>query len=199
MQGRHPGVDVQQAGQAGSGLGDDGGQGGPLHAHAKAGHEQNIQHHIDDHRGDEKQQGGAAVTQGTQDAGAEIVQNGGPGAHKDDEDIGVRVVVDLGGGVNQTENVIGGEEGKHRQAQGEDQAQPDQLPGAAADGLGIPGTEALGDGNGEAGADAQSEAQHQKVQRSGGAYGGKGVDTQQPAHDNAVGQAIKLLKQVAHQ
>ena len=199
MQGRYPGVDVQQAGQPGSGLGDDGGQGGPLHAHAAGGHEQNIQHHVDDHRGDQEQQGGAAVAQGPQNTGAEIVQDGGPGAHEDDEDVGVSVVIDFGGGVDQAENIVGGEKGQHRQAQGKNQAQPDQLAGAAADGLLIPGAEALGDGDGKAGADAQGKAQHQEVQRPGGAHGGKGVDAQQPAHDDAVGQVIKLLEQVAHQ
>ena len=78
-------------------------------------------------------------------------------------------------------------------------AQPHELACPAADRLAVSGAEALSDGDGKAGADAQGEAQHKEVERSGGADCGKGVDAQNTPDDDAVGQIIKLLKQVAHQ
>ena len=199
MQHRHLQLDVHQAGQTGGGLRDNGGVGRALHVHAEAGHEQNIQQHIDEHRHDKKQQGRAAVAQGAEHAGGQIVENGGAGAHEHDEDVAVGLVVNICRGVGNAEQGACGEIGEQGDEQGEEKTQPDQLAGTAADSLGVSGTKALGDGDGKAGADAQGKAQHQKVQRPRGAHGGKGVDTQQTADDDAVGQIIKLLKQVSDQ
>lgn len=146
----HPGTHIDKAGNAGGCLGDNRGVCRPLHAHAEAGHEEYVQPNIYDDRGDEKQQGSAAVPKGAKYTGAEIVENGGAGAHEDYKYVGVCIIKDLSRGVHQAENIPGGEIGQRRQGQGEEYAQPHELPGPAFDLLLIPGAEALGNGDGKA-------------------------------------------------
>ena len=198
MQHRHLRLDIHQTGQPGNHLRDHGGVGGALHAHTEACHEQNVKQHVNKYGRDQKQQRRAAVAQGAEQAGGQIVQNGGPGAHEYNKNVAVGVVINLRRGVGQAQQRPGEKAGQPGEQQREEKPQPDDLARAAPHSGGIPRAEALGNGDGKAGADPQSKAQDQKVQCAGGAYGGKGLDAQQPAHDDAVGQIIELLKQVSY-
>lgn len=134
-----------------------------------------------------------------QHAGDHIIKDDGAGAHENDENVGIGIVVQVGRRVGDVQDPAGAEKGQGSDQHRGDQAKPDTLAAAAAYCRHVTGTEALGDGDGKAGADAQGKAQHQKVQRACGTHGGKGRGAQHAAHDDAVGQIIKLLKKIADQ
>ena len=192
-------VDVDQTGDAGGRLGQHRRIGGALHAHAQHLHEQQIQEHVHRHRADQKIQGAAAVPQGAEHRGGQIIQDRETGSQKHDKAIPVGIVKDLLRRAGQAQDLVGPEKGNDRDQRGKERAQPDGLPGAAAHGLPVAGAEALGDGDRKAGADAEGKAEDQKAQRARGADGGEGAHAEDAADQDAVGQVIELLEQIADQ
>ena len=190
---------VDKARNAGGELRKHGGPGSALHTAVQILHEQNVKDHVHDRRSDQKVQRRAAVAQGAQHGGAQIVKHGRADAHEDDENIAVRVVKDLRRGVHQPQQIIGPEKADQADDRRDAEAQPHKLRRAPADTLQIPGAEALGNGDGETGTAAGRKAEDQKAQGTRGADRRKGVQAEDAADQDAVGQIIKLLKQVSDQ
>ena len=80
-------------------LTDDGGQGGTRHSHPKDRHQQDIQHHIQTHRGQDTVEGNAGVTHPPQDGGQGVVTEDEQQPHTADPQIGHRLC--QGGGIEQ--------------------------------------------------------------------------------------------------
>lgn len=199
IQHRHLLRHVDETGNARQKLGKYRRPGCALHAKTEVLHEQDIKEDVDNHRRDQEVQRGAAVAQGAQNGGAEIVQHGRADAHEDDEDVAVCLFDDLRRGVHQTEQIVRPEKADQPDHRCDAEAQPHQLRRAAADALHIARAEALGNRNCKAGAGAGGEAEDQEVERSRRTEGGEGVEPQDTADEDAVGQIVKLLKQVADQ
>ena len=162
-------------------------------------HEQDVKKDVDHHRADQKMQGSAAVSERAKHGGAEIIQHGGPDAHENEEDVTIGVVEDLLRGVHQAEQIIGPEEADCLNQDGDPKPEPDQLRRALFDDVRPAGPEALGDRNGKAGADTEREPDDQEVQRPGHADARKGVQAENAADENAVGEVVKLLEQIPDQ
>ncbi len=115
---QHP--DGQRGGHR---LGDDGGVGHALHAHAEFQHEQQIQHRV--HHGGHQQEveGAAGIAHGAEDAGAHVVEQQSHDAGEVDGQIGRLVRSHLRGGLHQAEHqrrhgdAGGGEHHAHQQRQ----------------------------------------------------------------------------------
>ena len=190
---------VYKAGNAGGKLGQHRRPCGALHAHVEVLHKQDIQNDVHCHRGDQEMQRRAAVAQGAQHRRAQVIQHRRADAHEHDEDIAVCVFKDLRRGIHEPEQIVRPEKADQPDHRRDPEAEPHKLGCTAADALRVPCPEALGDGDGKAGAAARGKAQDQEVQRPRGAHGGKGIQAQDAAYQNAVRNIIELLKQVADQ
>lgn len=191
---------VDQTANAGHALGNDGGPRGTGDAHMKYLHRNNVQHNI--HSGGQQQeiQRGTGIAQRADDAGQNVVQNDSGNAQENDENIGIGFLEKVFLGIHQHQNFFAGQTG----GQGDDNGKTNgQIGGvchkfAQTDIIFLP--EFLGNGDGEAGTHAGAEAQHQKVNRAGGANACQGVDAQIFAHDDGIHHIVKLLEnQAAHQ
>ena len=161
--------------------------------------EQDVQKDIDHNRDNQKMQGSAAVAECTKHGGAQIVQHGCPDAHEDEEDIAIGIVENLLRGVHQAEQIICPEEADQLNQDGDPEPEPNQLRAALFDDIRSSGPEALCNRDGKAGADPEGKPDDQEIQSPGHTNTGKGVQTQDTTDENAVGEVIKLLKQVPDQ
>ena len=90
----------------------------------------------------------------------------------------------------------GGHQGDN---EGNGDAQPDHVAHEPPQALKILLAELLSHGNGEAGADAVAQAQHQKVDGAGGTHACQGVHPQKFTDDHGIYHAVELLEQQAKQ
>ena len=193
----HAAADIHMAGRAGGQLRDHRGQGRALDAHAEHAHQEQVEQDVDDHGHDQEVHRGVAVAHGAQHGGAEVIQHRRAHAHEHDVEVAEGLVEDLGRGVDQTQDVVGPEGAQQHDERRQPQAQPDELARAALHAHGVSRAEALGHGDGQTRAAADGKAQDHKVQRAGSAHRGESVHAEDAADQDAVGQTVKLLKQVA--
>ena len=144
-------------------------------------------------------QGSAAVAERAEHSRAEIVQHGRSDAHENEEDIAIRIVENFRRCVHHTKQVIRPEETNDLDDDGDPEPEPDQLCAAFLDDIRPSGPEALGDRNGKAGADTECKPDNQEIQSPGDADTGKGIQAQNTADKDAVGDTVKLLKQIPDQ
>ena len=190
---------VNKACSTGGQLRKNGGPGRALHTEVQIFHEQNVKDHVHDHRRDQKVQRCTAVTQRAQYGRAQIVKHRCTHAHEDDEDVAVCVVKNLCRSIHQAKQIVGPEKADQANDRRDAASQPNKLCRTAADTLQISGTEALGNWDSKAGTAACGKAQDQKAQCARGADRCKGVQAEDAADQDTVGQIIKLLKQVPNQ
>ena len=160
---------IPQAQQPGDQLAEQRGPSGPGHAHFQPHNEGQVQHHIQQAGKDQKIQRRPGIPQRADNAGEQVVQHGGRNAQKDQEN----VIIGVGKGIRRIAHpdqdspaAQGGHQGDHP---GEKHRQPDHIAHKFPQALKIPLAEFLSHGDGEAGADAVAQADHQKVHRAGGA------------------------------
>ena len=190
---------VEQAQQAGDELREHRGIACARHAHLQVHDAENIQHHVEQRGENQEIQRRAAVAQGAQDAGEQIVENVGKRAGKDDDDVVIchvdNVIRRVHG--NKQRAAHGHAQRRHHNAQ--HNAQQDRHGHRVAHAVIVARAEALRHQHGEAARHAHDEAENEERQRTRGADGRQRVHAEELAHDDGVHHAVKLLKKVADQ
>ena len=190
---------LPQAAEARQKLADGGGEGRAEHPPLQADDEKQVQgdvhrrgHHQPDH-------GGAAVPHRPEDARAHIVKDIPRDARENGGDVDPGAVDDIRGGIHQLQD-IPAEDHRHS---GDQHPEKDAAAGRPChifpQGVIVPRAETLGDGNGEAAADADGPAHHQKVDGAGAAHRRQGVSAQKLAHNGGIHHAVELLEQHTQQ
>ena len=191
--------DISHAGKPGNELRQNRCPGSSLHTCMQVFHEQDIKKNVDHDGPDQEVEGSTAVAKGAKYGGAEIVQHGCTDAHEDEKNITVGIIEDLFRCVHQAKQIICPEKADSLYEDRNAKPEQDQLCGTLFDNIHSPGTETLCDRNGQAGADTECKAKDQEIQSACHTDTGKGIQAQNTADKDAVGEIIKLLKQIPDQ
>ena len=188
---------VDQAGNAGDRLGQIGGERGAEHPGIEYNDKKQVQPHVQHTGNDKKDQRGAAVTQCPHDACHHVVQKHKGDAGKDPSDVGDCIADDVRRRLHQLQdrprqqNRGGGQHHRTRQAQ------PGRVCNVPTHIAVVFRAEKLCNGNGKPVAHADHKAQDHIIDRAGGAHRRQRVHADETPDNNGVGQAVKLLEQVA--
>ena len=177
-------------------LGQDSGQGRPVHPHPEDPDEKEVQAHIGNRGDDEVVEGVAAVAHRLHDAHAGVVEGEAQAPGEVDADIGDALGHDLRRGPHpaQDDGRQGGADEGQRPAG--DQGEEDGVVDGLAHLLRLPGAEVAGDHHARAHEDAGEEAHKKEDQGPRGGDGGQGPVAQQVPHDEGVRRVVELLEEV---
>ena len=177
-------------------LGQHGSQGRAEHVHAEGQDEQHIQGDVDQGGDDQPDHRRAAVPQGAQGAGAEVVEEVGRQSGKNSADIGVGALEDVRRRVHGRENAGAQEHRPRGEDRADEGAQPHAVGDIPAQLVVVAGPELLGHRDGKAAAHTGAETHHQEVDGPGGSHRRQGRASQGLAHDGGVHHVVELLEQV---
>ena len=189
--------DIEQTAQTGHGLAEHGGERRTEGAHPEGEDAEQVEADVQ-HTGHQQEiERPLAVAQRAHEGAGDVVQQGEGDATEDGADVDVRDVDDVVGGVGPDQHRPGQGHRHHREHDGEKEAEPDGIGGVAPHLPVVLRAEGPRDGDGEAAGDAVDEAQHQIVQAAHAADRRQRFHTDEPAHDDGIGQIVELLKQAA--
>ena len=164
-------------------------------AHIQRQNKHDVQRHVQQAAHDQENQGRFGISQRPEDTRQEIVQHGRGNAQENHENIIIGKGKRIRRGVHPEENLAAQQRRYQRHRRGDDAAKPDHIADEPAQPVKIPLSEFLRHGNGEPGAHAVAQPQHQKGNGAGGADPRQRVHAQEFSHHNGVHHAINLLKQ----
>ena len=168
-------------------------------AHMEAQNEQHIQRHIEQRAENQVDDRRAGIAQRTDDAKEHIVEKHDGNAEKNDENIVMGILEDVLGGVHPMEEGIAQYADQRGHHSGKHHGQHDGVGHKALHALIIPLAEFLRHGNHKAVAHTHAKAQHQKVQRTGGANACQRLHAQKLTHHDGIHHVVDLLEQHAQQ
>ena len=171
----------------------------PGNAHAQNHHAQQIHENIHNTGNGKEDQGPPGVSHGPQNAGAHIVHHGGQRSGKVQPDVGLGIGK---AGVRGAHDDQKPGRGEHAEGS-DDETQNQRQRHAGVQGIlsspVVAGPVELGQQHRCAGAETDEEAVQQIHQRGGGAHGGKGLGTHEPAHNDGIHGIVKLLEEGSQQ
>ena len=177
-------------------LGEDRRKRGAPYAQREHGHEQQIEHDVEQRRDDEEVQRRAAVAHGAHDPAEGVVHHHADRAGKDDADIGDGELHHVLGRAHQAQQPGRERRAGERQQRGGDQVEGHGGVDRQTHLFLVPRAEEAGDDDARADRDADEEADEQKAQVARRADGGERAVADEIAHDQRVRHVIELLKQV---
>ena len=184
--------------QGGHRLGDDGGVGHALYAHAELQHEQQVKSGIQHGGHQQEVEGTPGVAHRPEDAGAHVVDQQSHDAGKVDGQVGGLLRRHLRRGLHQAQH-----QGRHENAGcGEHDAQQERQHHGGVHRLPhlfLPlGAVILADDHARAAGQPQKEADQHVDDGRDGAHGGECLVADEVAHHPCVHHVVQLLEQVAH-
>ena len=180
-------------------LGQDRGQGRAEHVQMERQNKQDVQRNVDQRRRDLPDDRRAAVPQGAQDAGGEVVEEVGGQSGKNGGDIGVGAGIDVRRSMHPRQDGAAQAHSGRRQDSADARAQPHAVGHIAPQLLLVACAELLGHRDGKAAAHAHTESHHQEVDGAGGAHSRQRRAAQRLAHNSGVNHVVELLEQVSEQ
>ena len=189
--------DVEQTANARHGLTEDRRKGRTEGPHLEHDDAQQIQPDVQNACHQQEIQRALAVAEGTHQGAGHVVQQGERDAHKDGADVNIRQINDVIRRVGPNKDGAGHGHRGHGEHGSEEHRQPDRVGGVAAHLTVVLRAEGPRDRDGKAARDAVDEAQHQIVQAAHAADRRQRFHADEPAHDDGIGQIVKLLKQAA--
>ena len=167
----------------------------PRDAHIQRQNKHDVQHHVQQAAHDQENQGRFGISQRPEDARQEVIQHGRGDAQKNHENIVVGKGKRIRRGVHPEKNLAAQQRRDQRHRRGNDAGEPDHIAHEPAQPVKIPLSEFLRHGNGEPGAHAVAQSQHQERDGAGRADPRQRVHAQEFTHHNGIHHTINLLKQ----
>ena len=189
--------DIEQTAQTGHGLAEHGGERRTEGTHPEHDDAEQVQPDVQEARHQQEVERALAVAQSAHQGAGHIVQQGERDAHKNGADVDIRQVDDVVRGVGPDQDGAGHGHRDHGEHRRKEDRQPDGVGGVTAHLTVVLCAERPRNGDGEAAGDAVDEAQHQIVQAAHAADRRQRFHTDEPAHDDGIGQIVELLKQTA--
>ena len=175
-----------QTQQAGDGLRDHGRPCRALHAHAEHGDGQQVERNVQQGGENEKIDRGPGVSERADDAGDEIIKDDGGDAEENDEDVVVGIPENIVRRVHPAQHGCAQQRRGHGEHHGERSREPDAVCHKAAQLRFVALAEFLRHGDDETVADADAEAEHQKIDGARRADARKRVHAEKTADDERI-------------
>ena len=163
------------------------------------GHKQQVQRHVQNTGGHQKEHGAAGITHGPQDTRAHVIHHRAQGTRKVNADIGHGVRHAAFRHVHQAQHLTAQAHAQHREHRAQQQRQGNAGMHGVRHPLPVLCSIKLGENHRRAGADADEEAIDHVHQRPGGSHRRQGLSAHQAAHDDGVHGVVHLLEKSAQQ
>ena len=189
-------LDKPDTEQHGNSLREPGSDARTLYAQSHAENQNAIENDVDDGGCDEEIERLLRIAQGTDLTGEQVVADGERNCRKLQHQEDVGIIEHLLRRIHQMQNLSAEDAGKEGDDHGKHHGNADAVAHVSPH-LGIiPGTESLGDRDGETGTGAVAEAHDEKHDGAGCAYSRKSPHANPSSHDGGIDDEIHLLKDV---
>ena len=185
---------IEKAQSAGDPLGEIRRPGRARNAHVKYQNKHKIQHHIDARSHCKKQHGALAVAHSADHGGCHIIEHHKGDAPENAVDVVIGVGEGLGRRVHGCENVAAEHQHHRHDHRRGDGAEIDAVCHIPPKLRILSRAKGIGRRNAKAHAQANTRAQHHKVQRARGAHAAQGIQPHKFSHNHGIHQVINLLQ-----